>query len=530
MANIKFDAANAFNGTWIEVQNGKTVYATSAVANPIIHGPAETQKSTGKWYWETRFPRIQVNTEAGRVTGTGIMDVNEGSTPSTFVIGSNITSVAISLDQEIKTNNTVFQAQSTRFDLSDVISHYLDLDNGTYSIAINGGSRLTITTSLPDNTTYVPVAYGRGPYINFNVVSFEMYYQIPNGYETFTDTLDAVQINPASQQGGNVTLTNNNLSATGPSGSSFGTINASETSFKHNGKWYWETYHHTNANPVNEGTYTGYRLGTYPTGQSIGNHLGTGSQGSVGVKQAGTVAYLGDTGGGAKGGAGLIHAAGDTVRHLIEYQRYAAIWKYSVAVNDGEWVHVRSVDDGYITNVVPAASLNNDDQITFRFAADDLAYDTGGGKTFTGEFVYPSYFVGNTTLTDPANSPNGIPEYYTPEGFLPFNDKITTTSNKVVTYRGVAIPMRNAYTQRITRGPVNSRSMDSWNVVYGGLRSLQADHIIEFLEKVGNWETFEAVMPDALGVSKKYRLVSTYVHSQIHPENQVISFDIVQEE
>ena len=112
---------------------------------------------------------------------------------------------------------------------------------------------------------------------------------------------------------------------------------------------------------------------------------------------------------------------------------------------------------------------------------------------------------------------------------LPYQNGIALSSTKTVTGRGEAVNFENMHSHLVSRGPKGHRTKDTWAMSYTQVSEAEMLVIVAFLNTVGNWDTFQATMPDNRKIEKTYRVIDTYRHTSLHADNHTISFTIVQE-
>ena len=112
---------------------------------------------------------------------------------------------------------------------------------------------------------------------------------------------------------------------------------------------------------------------------------------------------------------------------------------------------------------------------------------------------------------------------------LPYQDGIAMQATNTVALLGEAVNFENMHSQLVKRGPKGHRSKQAWAISYVQVSEAEMLNIVAFLNTVGNWDVFQATMPDNRKIEYTYRVVDAYRHTSLHADNHTISFNIVQE-
>jgi len=146
-ANV--DANNGGTGTLSN--NGRVLTSNDNINNG--YQTAHTIDSgimtgSGRFYWESEI--LVDSPGESNAVGIGVPNASGtflGSTPNQWGIFNANTG-------RIYTNGSPTAISGINFEVNDVIGHLLDLDAGTYSITVNGGSLISVLTGLDVSLTY----------------------------------------------------------------------------------------------------------------------------------------------------------------------------------------------------------------------------------------------------------------------------------------------------------------------------------------------------------------------------------------
>ena len=111
---------------------------------------------------------------------------------------------------------------------------------------------------------------------------------------------------------------------------------------------------------------------------------------------------------------------------------------------------------------------------------------------------------------------------------LPHQDQLSNKSGRNRVNSGSSISTNEGSSHRVTRGPKKARNLDTWTMVFEGVNSDICDEIMDFLDDVGNYDTFSAKMPTDFE-EKIWVLISEVQHSTRGPDFHTIQFTATQE-
>jgi len=134
-ALAEWDSATDSHGT-SSLSNGNRTFQHGSGSWPSVGANNRTQKTSGKWYWET----LITTAVAGESTAVGLM---QDPPVSGSWLGNGTDSVGA-----WNTGGTYNGTATTGFASGDTIGHKLDMDLGTYEISVNGGLYQTVQTGL----------------------------------------------------------------------------------------------------------------------------------------------------------------------------------------------------------------------------------------------------------------------------------------------------------------------------------------------------------------------------------------------
>lgn len=174
---IEFDLDNVDFGGMVLSTDGRT-FTKNGGSWPAMRTYETAGNSSGKWYWETVIDLAA----AGENDAVGISSIAAGTALAGTYLGNGTGHVGQWANGNLYDEGAGAAGNGFLFVTSDIISHKLDMDAGTWSLAKNNGAYQEIVTGLTG--TWRPANSGNGQ--TMNAYLGDLSYAVPSGYSALS--------------------------------------------------------------------------------------------------------------------------------------------------------------------------------------------------------------------------------------------------------------------------------------------------------------------------------------------------------